>query len=63
MPNNGERTGSGTSAGDEIVYDCQPGFKLLGESQLVCQKDGTWSAPLPKCESKLAYLFIKKNSS
>lgn len=59
MPTNGERTGNGTSAGDEIVYDCLPGFKLLGTSRLVCQKDGTWSAPLPRCDSKMALIFIK----
>lgn len=53
VPDNGERIGSGTSAGDKLNYDCKPGFKLIGASQLVCEHDGTWSAPIPRCDSKM----------
>lgn len=32
-----------------IKYSCRRYFELEGENSLVCQSNGTWSAPLPKC--------------
>ena len=52
IPTNGERIGSGINAGNELNYECKPGFKLIGESKLVCQQDGTWSDSPPRCDGK-----------
>ena len=53
IPPNGERTGTATTVGNQLNYECKPGFKLIGTSKLVCQKDGTWSAAVPSCVGKI----------
>ncbi|XP_019619436.1 PREDICTED: sushi, von Willebrand factor type A, EGF and pentraxin domain-containing protein 1-like [Branchiostoma belcheri] len=42
---NGEVSGYG----DVVFFRCHPGYKLVGESTLTCQDNGTWSGSLPTC--------------
>ncbi|KAK7506491.1 hypothetical protein BaRGS_00001966, partial [Batillaria attramentaria] len=35
---------------DTITVHCQPGYVLSGETTLLCQANGTWSAEIPTCE-------------
>jgi hypothetical protein len=60
IPTNGERTGSGTNAGNELKYECKPGFRLIGVSKLVCQQDGTWTASRPSCDGRKFFSFHRK---
>ncbi|XP_050712143.1 sushi, von Willebrand factor type A, EGF and pentraxin domain-containing protein 1-like isoform X3 [Eriocheir sinensis] len=47
---NGYVEGRSYSYGDTIMFTCNPGFKLIGEEQSVCQADGKWSNKIPKCD-------------
>lgn len=40
---------AGTGMGISIIFRCKAHMKLEGNSSSVCQKDGKWSYPLPKC--------------
>ena len=42
-------TGRGHLTGDELVYSCEAGRTLLGNSQRRCRSDGAWSPSLPSC--------------
>ena len=53
-PRNGEVSGEFPAKyGDVASFTCADGFALIGESQLVCRGDNTWSDPKPEC--KCAY--------
>ncbi|KFM77244.1 Sushi, von Willebrand factor type A, EGF and pentraxin domain-containing protein 1, partial [Stegodyphus mimosarum] len=36
--------------GDEVIYRCTNGYKLVGEATRVCQENGTWSNKVPECK-------------
>lgn len=40
---------SGTNEGDTVVFRCNSGYVLLGNRELTCNSDGTWSGPWPIC--------------
>ena len=40
---------SGTVGGSVATYSCDSGYKLVGNSGIVCQDDTTWST-LPQCQ-------------
>ena len=40
------------------MYDCDPGYTVIGNSVRTCQADGAWSGEEPVCESKLAQIRI-----
>ncbi|RXG57663.1 Protein lev-9 [Armadillidium vulgare] len=44
-----ENVDKGTSLADSIIFRCLPNMTLEGDDTSVCQSDGTWSKPLPKC--------------
>ena len=35
-----------------INHTCNEGYRLMGESQRECLRNGKWSAALPTCECK-----------
>ena len=37
------------SPGDAARFSCDGGFLLVGQSMVVCQTNGKWSAPPPTC--------------
>ena len=46
----GLMAGGCTSYRCQIVYDCKPGFQVVGGATRICQSDGTWtSGELPTC--------------
>ena len=52
-PINGMVTVDGLSVGSTAIYECDPGFVLIGSEQRICQEDGVWSGTPPICTCKL----------
>ncbi|XP_055934154.1 sushi, von Willebrand factor type A, EGF and pentraxin domain-containing protein 1-like isoform X3 [Argiope bruennichi] len=38
------------SGGDVVQFDCDANHMMDGKNIIVCQENGRWSAPVPKCE-------------
>ena len=43
------------SAGEEIVFSCNPGYVLAGGRKRVCGEDGRWTGNVPFCSEGLLY--------
>ena len=39
----------GYGFGDSAKFSCEDGFELLGQEELTCRPNGTWSAEFPEC--------------
>lgn len=48
-----ENIDAGTGLGASIIFRCQPGMLLIGNTSTVCQIDGRWRYPVPECLGKL----------
>ncbi|NWH67168.1 CR1 protein, partial [Geococcyx californianus] len=35
---------------DTVIFECDPGYLMKGDSVVVCEADGTWKPPLPTCD-------------
>ena len=48
-PDNGQRDGNSFIYNAVILYSCNNGYNLTGESTLTCQSNGSWSNTTPSC--------------
>ena len=48
-PANGDKVTTGRSVGDIVSHFCNPGFKLSGDRNRICQADEQWSGSQPNC--------------
>lgn len=44
--------------GSQLVYDCDPGYTLVGNKIRICEGDGWWSGTSPVCTKESKYLFL-----
>lgn len=48
----GQYHGEDFYAGGSVLYQCKPGFYLLGESKMLCANHGKWAGNPPACLGK-----------
>lgn len=48
----GQYHGEDFYAGSTVLYQCKPGFYLLGESKMLCAINGEWIGNPPACLGK-----------
>jgi len=48
VPTNGKLIGLQRKNGDTIRYECDVGYKMVGQSYAICQ-GGAWNSPTPSC--------------
>ena len=46
---NGQRVGNSFIYNAVVLYSCNNGYNLIGESTLTCQSNGSWSNTIPSC--------------
>ncbi|XP_019713979.1 sushi, von Willebrand factor type A, EGF and pentraxin domain-containing protein 1 isoform X2 [Hippocampus comes] len=49
LPENGQFQGDDFHAGGSVVYQCKPGFYLLGDAKVHCSNSGKWGGNPPAC--------------
>ncbi|NXJ67178.1 CR1L protein, partial [Rostratula benghalensis] len=35
---------------DSVMFECEPGYFMIGSDTIACGEDNTWSPPVPTCE-------------
>ncbi|XP_070567840.1 protein mesh-like isoform X2 [Ptychodera flava] len=50
-PVNGTKEGDGLEFNSTVTFDCDDGYNISGQAELLCQSDGTWNGKPPTCES------------
>nr|XP_029490336.1 inactive serine protease PAMR1-like [Oncorhynchus nerka] len=58
VPVHGTTEGVFHNSGAQVIFSCDPGFKLRGVRTAVCLRDGTWSAPAPQCVPMVKFCAI-----
>lgn len=51
-PVNGKRDSYIFTFGSTVHFDCNRGYKLVGDKYMICQANQRWSGRLPTCERK-----------
>ncbi|CAJ1086014.1 sushi%2C von Willebrand factor type A, EGF and pentraxin domain-containing protein 1 [Xyrichtys novacula] len=47
---NGQTLGSEFGFNSKVRYECDEGYTLNGDHTLICQSDGLWDKPAPRCD-------------
>ena len=59
---NSKTTVYGHSYKDNVTYDCNEGFELIGNAAIFCQVFGHWTIP-PFCQGKTLLIYLSYNAS
>ena len=51
-------TSNSTYVNSIATFTCNFGYDLVGDSQRICQADGTWSNMVPTCDRKLLPILM-----
>ncbi|XP_035698751.1 cartilage matrix protein-like [Branchiostoma floridae] len=43
---------------DVVQFDCNQGYRLVGDSSATCQADGAWSHPVPTCQGLVYFRLV-----
>ena len=49
-PPNGNHSITGNTVGHIAIFECDPGYELIGDDVLGCQEDGQWTSSVPSCQ-------------
>ena len=49
-PTNGSGIFPNTFVGSIVTYQCDSGFRLVGNMQRKCQESGLWNGEIPICD-------------
>lgn len=53
IPNNGNKSDTGSLVGDTVMYTCNSGYRLFGDTSRTCQPNGQWTGIQPQCNRTL----------
>lgn len=53
-PADGRKFGSKYLVDHEVHFACNPGFRLVGPSSVVCLPNGTWTGEQPRCRGTVS---------
>jgi len=48
-PVSGGKNGNTFTYNSTVTFTCDPGYNLTGDSSIICQANGSWSASVPTC--------------
>jgi hypothetical protein len=48
-PTNGTMIVSGYTFGNNVTFQCEEGFNIIGSDMIKCMSTGNWSASVPTC--------------
>lgn len=58
LPENGQFQGDDFHAGGSVVYQCKPGFYLLGDAKVHCSNSGKWGGNPPACLGTSRHVLV-----
>ena len=59
-PTNGMKDSNDSSCGSTVEFSCYACYELMGNSQLTCLPDQTWSGEKPNCNGQCKWACFLK---